>query len=131
MSKRGSGSSARAGGGANEAKSLDSTLVRRSNDFSLFDAGDATKREYEANVKKIQQSNLTQQEKSAALDKLHELTTEQLKAQTKVANPYVSGPARFNQNQVQKAADNTAETAKRQFFYERCAEKVNRKQKGS
>ena len=62
-------SSARAGGGANGAKSLDSTLVRRSNDFSLFDAGDATKREYEANVKKIQQSNLTQQEKAAALDK--------------------------------------------------------------
>ena len=109
MSKRGSGSSARAGGGANGAKSLDSTLVRRSNDFSLFDAGDTTKREYEANVQKIQQSNLTQQEKAAALDKLHELTTEQLKAQTKVANPYVSGPARFNQNQVQKAADNTAQ----------------------
>lgn len=63
MSKRGSGSSARAGGGGSGAKSLDSTLVRRSNDFSLFDAGDATKREYEANVQKIQQSNLTQQEK--------------------------------------------------------------------
>lgn len=118
MSKRGSGSgSTRMGGskdgaiagGANGAKSLDSTLVRRSNDFSLFDAGDTTKREYEANVQKIQQSNLTQQEKAAALDKLHELTTEQLKAQTKVANPYVSGPARFNQNQVQKAADNTAQ----------------------
>ena len=79
MSKRGSGSSARAGGGGSGAKSLDSTLVRRSNDFSLFDAGDATKREYEANVQKIQQSNLTQQEKAVALDKLHELTTEQLK----------------------------------------------------
>lgn len=26
-----------------------------------------------------------------------------------VANPYVSGPARFNQSQVQKAADNTAQ----------------------
>lgn len=109
MSKRGSGSSTRAGGGTNGAKSLNSTLVRRANDFSLFDAGDATKREYEANVQKIQQSNLTQQEKAAALDKLHELTTEQLKSQTEVANPYVSGPARFNQNQVQKAADNTAQ----------------------
>ena len=103
------GSSARAGGGTNGVKSLDSTLVRRADDFSLFDAGSATKREYEANVQKIQQSNLTKQEKAAALDKLHGLTTEQLKSQTKVANPYVSGPARFNQKQVQKAADNTAQ----------------------
>lgn len=49
-SGRAGGSSARAGGGANGAKSLDSTLVRRSNDFSLFDAGDATKRENKARV---------------------------------------------------------------------------------
>lgn len=108
-SGRAGGSSARAGGGTNGAKSLDSTLVRRADDFSLLDAGSATKREYEANVQKIQQSNLTKQEKAAALDELHGLTTEQLKSQTKVANPYVSGPARFNQKQVQKAADNTAQ----------------------
>lgn len=93
-------------------KSLDSELIRRADDFSLFDAGSATKREYDANIKKIKQSNLTEKEKTDAVDKLHRLTTEQLKSQTKVANPYVSGVARFNQKQVQKAADSTAQKGK-------------------
>lgn len=94
------------------AKELDKTLIRRADDFSLFDAGSATSREYSANVKKIQESSLSSDDKKAALEKLHSLTMEQLKSQTKVANPYVSGPARFNENQVRKAADATV--AKRQ-----------------
>lgn len=114
VSKRGSGSSARAGGTTKEVavKELDKSLIRRADDFSLFDAGSATNREYNANVKKIQESSLSADDKKAALEKLHSLTTEQLKSQTKVANPYVSGPARFNENQVRKAADATV--AKRQ-----------------
>ena len=105
----GSGAKGRREQYSGNEKSLDSELIRRADDFSLFDAGSATKREYDANLKKIKQSNLTEQEKADAVDKLHRLTTEQLKSQTKVANPYVSGVARFNQKQVQKAADSTAQ----------------------
>lgn len=93
-------------GGQEKELSLSEDLVRRANNASFaVDAGSATAREYEKNIKSISEMNLSASEKSAGAKTLHKLTEEQLRAEAKAVNPYTSGPARFNKGQVSKNAD--------------------------
>lgn len=89
-------------------KWLDQQDIDHANSASLFDAGDATKREFIRNVKEIDGMYFDNAEKEKSVNHLAELTTSQLKAEAKSVNPYVSGPARFNKQQVSRNADNAA-----------------------
>ena len=84
---------------------LDEDDIRHANDASMFDAGNATKREFIKNVKEIDEMYFENNEKKEFIKKLAELTGAQLKAEAKSVNPYVSGPARFNRQQVNKNID--------------------------
>lgn len=90
---------------------LDKDLVRRANEAStIFDAGDATQRQYDRDVKEIQGMNLTAAEKAEAIRGLHKATEDQLRAEGQSRSPYASGmgPARFNRRQVSQRADKAA-----------------------
>lgn len=91
--------------------SLNSDLIRRANDAgAVFDLGDATQREYNRNVDEIQGMDLTDTERTKAINDLHELTEKQLEAEAGARSPYATGmgPARFNQRQVQRSSDKAA-----------------------
>lgn len=111
MGGRGSGSRM-AGGGQGSAPALNPDLVRRANDASvIFDAGDATVRQYNSNVDEIRGMDLTDAEKTGAIKDLHSLTEKQLQAEGEARSPYAGGmgPARFNQRQVSRNADKAAQ----------------------
>lgn len=109
----GRGSSSTAGGSittaaGNTAPALDKDLVDRANAAGLFiDYGDSAVRMYSDRVDEINSMDLTAAEKQAAIEKLHELTTAQLKAESKSFSPYSMsvGPARFDANKMRKASD--------------------------
>lgn len=82
--------------------------INHANSASLFDAGDATKREFIKNANEINKMYFDDSEKQQYVKKLAEMTTSQLKAEAKAVNPYVSGPARFNKQQVSSNADRAA-----------------------
>lgn len=91
---------------------LDKDLVRRANEAStIFDAGDATQRQYDRDIKEIRSMDLTATEKAQAIRDLHRMTEEQLKAEGQARSPYATGmgPARFNRRQVSQRADKAAE----------------------
>lgn len=91
---------------------LDKDLVRRANEAStIFDAGEATQRQYDRDVKEIRSMDLTATEKAQAIRDLHRMTEEQLKAEGQARSPYAAGmgPARFNRRQVSQRADKAAE----------------------
>ena len=91
---------------------LDKDLIRRANEAStIFDAGDATQRQYDRDVKEIRSMDLTATEKAQAIRDLHRMTEEQLKAEGQARSPYAAGmgPARFNRRQVSQRADKAAE----------------------
>lgn len=90
---------------------LDKDLVRRANEAStIFDAGDATQRQYDRDVKEIRSMDMTATEKAQAIIDLHRMTEEQLKAEGQARSPYAAGmgPARFNRRQVSQRADKAA-----------------------
>lgn len=91
---------------------LNKDLVRRANEAStIFDAGEATQRQYDRDVKEIRSMDLTATEKAQAIRDLHRMTEEQLKAEGQARSPYAAGmgPARFNRRQVSQRADKAAE----------------------
>ena len=53
----------------NGVKQLDTTLIRRSNDVSAFDMGDSINKEYLRNVALINNLNLTEAEKTDAIER--------------------------------------------------------------
>lgn len=91
---------------------LNKDLVRRANEAStIFDAGDATQRQYDRDVKEIRSMDMTAAEKAQAIRDLHRMTEEQLKAEGQARSPYAAGmgPARFNRRQVSQRSDKAAE----------------------
>lgn len=98
----------RAGTAGETAPTLDKELVQRANAAGTFvDYGDSAVRTYSDRVDEINNMDLTSAEKQAAIEKLHELTTAQLKAESKSISPYSMGvgPARFDANKMRKAND--------------------------
>lgn len=109
---RGSGSNMGSSSNSQTTPALNSDLVRRANDASvIFDAGDATVRQYNSNVDEIRGMDLTDAEKADAIRDLHSLTEKQLRAEGEARSPYAGGmgPARFNQRQVSRNADKAAQ----------------------
>ena len=79
----------------NGVKQLDTTLIRRSNDVSAFDMGDSINKEYLRNVALINNLNLTDAEKTDAIERQYQLSSEALQLQSKSINErVVAGPAR-------------------------------------
>ena len=90
------------------APTLDKKLVQRANAAGMFvDYGDSAVKTYSDRVDEINNMDLTAAEKQVAIEKLHELTTAQLKAESKSLSPYSMGvgPARFNADKMRKASD--------------------------
>lgn len=111
MSKLGGGSNTGGQPANSSAPSLNTDLIRRANDAgAVFDLGDATQRQYNKNVDEISGMDLTNAEKTKAINDLHELTEKQLEAEAGARSPYAvgMGPARFNQKQVQRSSDKAA-----------------------
>lgn len=79
----------------NGVKQLDRTLISRSNDVSVLDMGDSINREYLRNVALINNLNLTDAEKTAAVERQYQLSSEALQLQSRSINErVVAGPAR-------------------------------------
>ena len=82
-------------GSRNTVKQLDNTLIRRSNDVSALDMGDSINREYQRNIDTIKGLNLTDAEKTEAMEKQYQLNTQALELQSRSINErVVAGPAR-------------------------------------
>lgn len=118
----GRGGSSGSGGNTstNGVPALNNDLIQKANDAgAVFDLGDATQREYNRNVNEIQNMDLTDAEKAKAINDLHELTEEQLEAEAGAKSPYAmgTGPARFNQQQVRKSADNAVKARQKTVDY--------------
>ena len=87
---------------------LDRKLIEKANAAgTVVDYGDATQREYNNNISQIKAFELTNEEKTSAINELHSLTTKQLEAESKSLSPYSMGvgPARFNPAKMAKDAD--------------------------
>ena len=87
---------------------LSKDLVNKANAAGMFvDYGDSAVSTYKSRVDEIQRMNLTDAEKEEAINKLHQLTTAQLEAESKSFSPYSMGvgPARFDANKMRKASD--------------------------
>ena len=92
----------------NGVPELDKDLIRWANAAGLFvDYGDSALSTYKSRVEEIQSMDLTDTEKRDAIEKLHQLTTAQLEAESKSFSPYSMGvgPARFDANKMRKASD--------------------------
>lgn len=87
---------------------LDQKLIDRANAAgAAVDYGDATARQYDANVNEIRGMDLTDAKRRNAYSQLYNLTEAQLKAEANNRNPYAMGmgPARVNRREVQRNAD--------------------------
>ena len=96
---------------SNGAPALDSDLINRANAAGTFvDYGDAGVREYNRHVDEINGMDMTTDERTTAINKLHSLMTAQLEAESKALSPYSMGvgPARFDRNKMPKAEDKAA-----------------------
>lgn len=109
------GGSGGGGGGIsvqqNDAPALDRELIRKANAAGTFvDYGDAGVRQYNGHIKEINGMDMTAEEKTQAINKLHSLMTNQLEAESKALSPYSYGvgPARFDRNKMMKAEDKAA-----------------------
>lgn len=113
-SNMGSASSARSGTAnttSNGAPALDRDLINRANAAGTFvDYGDAGVREYNRHVDEINGMDMTADERTSAINRLHSLMTAQLEAESKALSPYSMGvgPARFDRNKMLKAEDKAA-----------------------
>lgn len=99
----GGGTGARGG-----APKLDSNLIRRANEAGIaVDNGDIVLRHYNENVQTIRDSALSDSDKQEAINKLHELTTKQLREEADTVNPYATGRGvgRFDRQQVRTTGD--------------------------
>ena len=99
------------GGSANAAPALDKDLIERANGAGTFvDYGDAGVRQYNRHIEEINGMDMTVDEKTQAINKLHSLMTAQLEAESKAFSPYSYGvgPARFDRNKMMKAEDRAA-----------------------
>lgn len=78
---------------------------------TVVDYGDSTNKQYQANVALIQGMDLTDAEKQAAFNTLHQLTESQLKAEAKATGPYSMGvgPARYNKQKTAANATNAVQ----------------------
>lgn len=93
------------------APALDRDLINRANAAGTFvDYGDAGVREYNRLVGEINGMDMTADERTSAINKLHSLMTAQLEAESKALSPYSMGvgPARFDRNKMLKAEDKAA-----------------------
>lgn len=110
----GSASSTRSGTAnttSNGAPALDRDLINRANAAGTFvDYGDAGVREYNRHVDEINGMDMTADERTTTINKLHSLMTAQLEAESKALSPYSMGvgPARFDRNKMLKAEDKAA-----------------------
>lgn len=89
-------------------RSLDNNLIRRANEASVTDIGDATKRQYQRNLDDIAEyTYLSDSERENALSKLYDLTTKQLEAEARTENPYATGRgvARFDRQLARARGD--------------------------
>lgn len=94
-----------------DAPALSAELVRRANAAGTFvDYGDAGVRQYNKHVDEINGMDMTADERTTAINKLHSLMTAQLEAESKAFSPYSMGvgPARFDRNKMSKAEDKAA-----------------------
>lgn len=115
------------------APSLDKKLVERANAAGIaVDFGDSTTRQYNSNVSEIQKMDLSSSEKKEAINKLHTLTENQLRAEGNARNPYSMGEgvARPNARQMSKNADKrVAEAQKVKDFMGDLRKKQEKKKK--
>ena len=96
---------------SNNAPALDRDLINRANAAGTFvDYGDAGVRQYNGHIEEINEMDMTAEEKTQAINKLHSLMTNQLEAESKALSPYSMGvgPARFDRNKMLKAEDKAA-----------------------
>ena len=74
---------------------LDKDLIRNANGSSnMYEPGDAIEREFKGGLKAIDMWNLSEEDKEKAKQKLFELSTEELKAQSGAISVTAAGPAR-------------------------------------
>ena len=81
---------------------LNNDLIRQANAATLMDMGDIMLREYNKNLDLISQLNIDTHNKNEAYKTLQNLYNQQLSAQSKAVNPYVSGVARLSSEQTNK-----------------------------
>lgn len=96
---------------SNGAPALDRDLINRANAAGTFvDYGDAGVRQYNRHVDEINGMDMTADERTTAINKLHSLMTAQLEAESKALSPYSAGvgPARFDRKKMLKAEDKAA-----------------------
>lgn len=79
---------------------LNNDLVRQANAATLIDMGDIMLSEYNRNLDLISQLNISN--KNEAYQTLQGLYNQQLSAQAKAVNPYVSGVAKLSSEQAKK-----------------------------
>ncbi len=82
---------------------LNNDLIRQANAATLMDMGDIMLREYNRNLDLISQLNIDIHNKNEVYKTLQNLYNQQLSAQSKAVNPYVSGVARPSSEQTNKA----------------------------
>lgn len=82
---------------------LNNDLIHQANAATLTDMGDIMLREYNRNLDLISQLNIDIHSKNEAYKTLQNLYNQQLSAQSKAVNPYVSGVARPSSEQTNKA----------------------------
>lgn len=107
----GAGNGAKISAQQNNVPELDGELIQRANAAGIFvDYGDAGARQYNRHIEEINGMDMTAEEKTQAINKLHSLMTNQLEAESKAFSPYSYGvgPARFDRNKMLKAEDKAA-----------------------
>jgi histidinol phosphatase-like enzyme len=94
-------------------KELDPVYIQRANDACFaFKLGDGIAREYKRNIQLIlAMEHLTEEEKIKALNRLHELRSNELVAQGNSISPYVYGPAVINKDRDEKNYKKLKKTA--------------------
>ena len=105
----GTGRASGAGNTAGGAPALDNKLIQRANEAATLDIGDSTAKKYNRNVETINNdyTYLSDAEKKQAIETLHTLTEQQLKAEAQRVNAYSTGRgvARFDRQEAQSTGD--------------------------
>ncbi len=94
-------------------KELDSELIRQANAHgsNAYDSGSAVERKYKKSISEIESLNISDEEKTAAKEKVYELSSDELKARSQYIDFYTAGPARSTNTSknLDKAISKSAE----------------------